>query len=484
MKRFAAAAALSLVCLCATQAQEAPAPQREIEIHLHSLSRGYLRPLHATAARAGQLEGLRDVTPLGFGGDVLRLSAKTALSNEQVAQLFGLELVGGNEKRLLLAADKSDRVKRAEARAVLLEICAAINTFPAPDWRKPGKAIFGETRGLAEQLKVLGLDTKITAGVFYTTRDYHIVENFDRWSASYQLWAGKDWSPVSSENQWDDGTRPNTADPRFVGLMVQRSAWEQGTRWVDADGARMNNEGGARSATDSNGKLKVQDGAEWMTKVLRRAVGFRMAQDNPSIRDLPSGRGWGVFSRLDANELQRWGADPYDSSCLNLSWSKRDSDQHLVAKLTAFHEGHPFFLHAEVDSDAVLAAHVARDVRVKEVKDPELGDALVWVVGAESGPEIFEQRRQEATQACARLLKALRTLPEGMEMKQLWGPMTDAKAQSLGIEMSGDHFKAKDYTLTRQAMGDVEIAVGSAMTGGRWWVLANQATGQVIRSEQ
>lgn len=472
------------VCGALALAQETPSAGRTVEVHLHALSRGYLRPLHATVARVAAMPGISSVESSGFGGDVLRLRVTTGLSDTQLVALFQLQKVGGGEGRLLLAADKSPRVQRAEARAVLLDICRAINSLPAPDWRSQSKPIFENARSFTDQMRVLGLDPKLANGVFYGARDYHIVENHDRWSASYQLWAGKEWAPVSGENRWDETPRSAQSDPRFVGLMVRRSAWDEGTQWVDEDGARMNNAGADRSATDSSGRLKVQDGAEWMAKVMRRAVAVRLRKDAASIRDLPAGRGWGVFSRLEANDLQRWGGDPYDSDCLSLSWTKRDSDGHLVASLKAFHDGHPFFLHAEVDSDAVAAAYKDAGISVKDLKDADLGNALVWVVGAESGPEVFQQRQAEAGAAIDTLMAALGKLPAGVALAELAGPLSDEKLARLGMKLEGRHFAAKDYLLSIQAFGDVEIAVGTPMTGGRWWTLGNPAAGQVIRSDR
>lgn len=492
MNRACAALAMLLVTAGLVRAQDAPPSppaEQQLEIHLHALSRGYMRPLSATADRVAAMPGFSKVEALGYAGDVLRLRVTTSLSQDAVVAAFGLKRVGGSGLKLVLATAVTDRVKRAEARALILEISRAIAAHPAPDWRNPTKPLLAEAKGFAEQMRTLGLDPAAAEGEFYKSRDFHIEEDHDRYNATYRIWAGKAWAPVMDTDNWRfmgrRGGEAPAKDDRFVGLQVVRSAWQEETRWVDADGSRMNAFTLTRAETDSSGKLKVQDGADWMTKILRRAVAMRVRDPKAELEHMPQGRGWQLFNVLEANELQRWDASQgFDNNCLDMTWQRRDSDKRVIATLKTFHEGHPYFLHAEVDTDAVIEAYTERKEATAGLEQAELGTALKWVVGAESGPEVFVQRRTEARTTMAALLKALGKLPAGRSLADFVGPLTSERATELGITQGFEHFEAQDYLIAAQAFGDVEISVGSPMTGGRWWLLGNAATGRVIRSFQ
>lgn len=488
---LAALALASLLPVGVWRAQDQPEPPkaRTLELHLHALSRGYVRPLHATTARVAGLAGVQKVEALGFGGDVLRFSLSTTLTDDELAAALGLEKIGAGTGRLLLAAAATDeRVRRAEARAVLLDIAQAITAHPAPDWRRPGKPLLADCRNLADQLRVLGLDLKLPEGVFYKAADYHIEEDHDRYNATYRLWAGKQWLPVVNNDDWgwsgeeEEAAKP--VDPRFVGLAISRSAWNESSNWVDSDGARLNTFEGDRSATDASGKLKVQEGANWLKQLAARAVAVRLRTPKATKKDLPAGRGWGLFSRLNAENLQRWNNDPYGTNVVKMTWDVRAADQHFVARISAFYEGHPFYLEGEVDADAVLADYKQKGISTTDVTDADLGDQLKWIVGPEAGPEVFAERRKEASAAMNALLAALGKLPADKPLSAYLGKLAPNQAAELGVALQGKHFGPGDYTLTRQAFGDIEISVGTPMTGGRWWLLGNLATGRVIRSDR
>jgi hypothetical protein len=490
MKRGAICLLLLVLAAVTARAQDAAPPERTLEIHLHALSRGYMRPLVTTLERIAALPGISAVTTDGYAGDVLRLTVTTTLNDDGLAAAFQLRRVGGNARRVVLAPDDSERVMRAEARAVLLEIARAIAQHPKPEWGRPTEPLFAQDSGLEAQLRVLGLNVAIARGVHYMPADYHLEEEHERFNVTYRLWAGSpNWSPEVLDDPWSymgrRGSEPSPYSPRFVGLQITRSSWQDETRWVDRDGARMNTYPVTRAETMRGGKLVVQDGAEWMTRILSRAVAVHVADPRRALEDMPRGRGWAIFNAIEANELQRWNADVgFHNNCLEMSWQVRDSDDHWICKLTAFHDGHPFFLHAEVDATAVASAYAGRKEATAELREAELGTALVWVVGAESGPEVFVRRRAEASAAMERLLKALKA-KVGQGSVDAWlGALTPERAAGLDPGLKFELFAAGEYTITRQALGDVEIAVGSPKTGGRRWLLGNVATGKIIRSDR
>ncbi len=471
------------------QDQPEPAKSRSLELHLHALSRGYVRPLRATTDRVAAVAGIEKVQALGFGGDVLRFSIVTTLTDDAIASALGLKKIGANDGRVLLAASATDeRVRRAEARAVLLDIAQAITTHPAPDWRRPSKALLGEAHTMAEQFRVLGLDAKLTEGVFYKAADYHIEEDHDRYNATYRLWAGKQWLPVVNNDDWGwSGEEEETARPidaRFVGLAINRSAWNESSSWVDSDGARLNTFEGDRSATDASGKLKVQDGANWLKQLAARAVAVRLRTPKVTKKDLPAGRGWGLFSRLNAENLQRWNNDPYSTNIVKMTWEVRAADQHFVARISAFYEGHPFYLEGEVDADAVLADYKQKGIGTSDVTEADLGDQFKWIIGPEAGPEVFQERRKEAATAMDALLLALGKLPADKPISGYLGKLAPNQAAELGVALQGKHFGPGDFVVTQQAFGDIEVSVGTPMTGGRWWLLGNLSTGKAIRSDR
>lgn len=495
-------AALALLCapllLTAQDAQPAPPAERTLELHLHALSRGYMRPLRATTERLAAVPGLKNVEVLGYGGDVMRFRATTALNDDAVAAALGLQLMGARGTRLVLAADaRSPRAVRAEARGVLMQIAAAINALPKPKYGGGNKAVFGDADTTEKKLKLLGLDPALLAGVNYKPADYKIVEQASGWSSEYQLWAGKAWTPAGVVNEgWgprgrvivinETGEREEGApkvEERWVGVSISRSPWNDGTSWVDAEGMRMEGLEGDRGETNSDGKLRVQEGAEWMTSILKKAVAHRLREAKPNVRKLPQGRGWGLFDKIDAENLNRW-EGTYSSDCLNLSWTVRPEDKHYIARLTAHHAGHAFYLEAEVDADTVYAQYKDKGEDLSKIAEVELGDALKWVVGAETGPEVFAERRKEAAAGMDAIMAALGRLAPEQALALPSGPDW---AKAAGFDFAGietKHFKAQDYQVARQALGDFEIAVGAPMTGGRWWMLCSPQTGKVIRSEK
>ena len=487
---------LALLCLpMLVSAQDAPAP-RTLELHLCALSRGYMRPMRATAERLGKLPGFSDVRALGFSGDMLRLRVTTGLDDDAIAAALGLQKMGAKEGRLTMAADASQpRARRAEARAVMLEVARAIMALPRPQWGNKSKPVFENAHKLAEKLKLLGLDPAIADGVLYKTADYKIEEDGAEWGGAltYRIWVGKEWQRsrgVVLGNDWgfwnssdDENVKtPDQTPPDYVGLQILRSPWSEAAAWVDTEGAALGGAAGDRSQTGSDGKLIVQEGAQWMRQVLGYAAAKRLRKSRPAITDLPAGRGQEIPGLLEAHDLWRWG-EVYSINCLELSWRLREADKHILACLSAYHKGHAFYLEAEVDADAVYAAAKVRGDDLESIKKVEVGEALTWVVGPESGPEVFTQRRREAAAAMDAIFAAFAKLTPEWQEKFPWGPNWARDAGFDWGEIDFTHFKREDYIVHRQAMGDIEISVGTPMTGGRSWLLGNLKTAKVIRRD-
>jgi hypothetical protein len=452
--------------------------------------------MRATTERIAAVEGLADTVALGFGGDVLRYRVTTPLGDDAIAAALGLQKMGLVGSKLLLAADpKSPRAMRAEARLVILEIARMINLRPKPQWRSAHKPIFEGADTTQKKLQLLGLDPEMLSGVNYKPADYKVLEEGDRYNANYKIFAGKDWTPapgVDNDSESvafiidEDGERTDRAPPkaeeRWVGMLVTRNAWSESTIWADAEGARMESFDGDRSETDSNGKLRVQEGADWLRDILKHAVARRLNKPSPPVRELPAGKGWQLFNKLDADNLRRWN-DPYGIHNLELSWSRRASDKHYIAKLVAYHAGHAFYLEAEVDADVVYGVYKEKGEDLAKLTEVELGDALKWIVGPESGPEVFAERRAEARAAMDAMFASMGKLPAVERAAVGTGAVSEKAFLDLGCA-PGKHFKPGDYSIRSQALGDVEISAGTPVTGGRWWILGNPETGKLTRSER
>ncbi|MCB9931944.1 MAG: hypothetical protein H6841_00820, partial [Planctomycetes bacterium] len=152
------------------------------------------------------------------------------------------------------------------------------------------------------------------------------------------------------------------------------------------------------------------------------------------------------------------------------------------------HPAHPLYLEAEVDTQAVIDACAGNLTKEEQRKltRADLADALKWIAGAEADAEVFKRRRSEAAANFARIREALKNASATHSLDELCGSLDNAElATRLGIKLSQDGaFQPGEYRIRRQMLGDVEVSVGTARTGGRYWVLANAASGEVIRSNQ
>lgn len=490
------AAALLLTPLFVT-AQDSPPTARTVEMRLAGLSRGYMQPMQSTAARIKGLEGILGVEMLGFSGDMARFSVSTTLDDAGLAGALQLKLLGTAPGVVTLAAENGMRATHAEARWRLLEIAQKISEQPKPSWRGGGEALFKDDASLKAKMERLGLSFEGLDGALYKQKDYHIDETWEGSSGEYRIWAGDKWEGIyvpSNDWYYDDSEhsdKPTKPDPnsRFVGLRVYRSSWQNSMTWVDHQGLLLTGISGRRDELDSSGELCVKRGAGWMNSVLSAVAGYRVRHPKAKVDELPQGRGWNIVSSLrddegDNSDIERWDIPNYDLQAMRLQW--RENDGKLTAVLTAHHDFHPFYLEAEVDTNAVLDAHADLGKKAREsVRRPELGDALKWIVGAEQEIAVFERRREEARNNSAKILAALREAAKAHDLDALCGRLDDAElVKRLGLEMKPVEFTAADYTIHRQMLGDVEICVGSPRTGGRMWVLANVAEGKTIRSSQ
>jgi hypothetical protein len=471
---------------------------RTIELRLVALSRGYMQPMKATAERIKALPGMTSVEMLGFGGDMARYKVTTTLSDEGLAKALQLKLVGAAKDTVTLAADVSPRARHAEARGPLMDIALKIMAEPKPSWRGDSEALFKSDASLKDKMARLGLPYEALQGVTYTASDYHIDELWEGSGGEYRIWAGDEWEGIyvpSNDWYYDDsennGQPTKEPDPnsRFVGIRVYRSSWQNSLTWVDQEGLLLTGFAGERDDTDREGVLCVQRGADWMGKILSAIGGFRVRNPKAGVGELPQGRGWNIFSLLsddeeDNTDIQRWDVPQYDLQAMRLNW--RDDDGHLIAVLTAHHNFHPFYLEGELDTQTVLDAHakLTTDQR-KKVRRPDLGEALKWIVGAETDVGVFQRRRDEARSNSTKILEALGKAMKTHDVDALCGKLDDAELlKRLGIELKPGEFKPGDYAIRRQMLGDVEISVGTALTGGRLWMLANPAEGKTIRSNQ
>jgi hypothetical protein len=490
---FAAALALPLFVTPAS-AEEA----RTIELRLVALSRGYMQPMKLTADRIKEVPGINGAEMLGFGGDMARFKVSTTLDNDALAAALQLKLVGAAGDSVTLAADVSARAKHAEARGPLMDMALKIMAEPKPSWRGDGEALFKSDASLKDKMERLNLSYETLNGVTYKAKDYHIDESWEGSGGEYRIWAGDEWEGIFvPSNDWyydpteSSGQPVKAPDPnsRFVGIRVYRSSWQNSLTWVDQEGLLLTGFEAERDDTDREGELCVQRGAEWMQKIMSAIGGYRVRNPKADMGDLPQGRGWNIFTlfnddKEDNTDIQRWDVPQYDLQAMRLGW--RDDDGRWIATLTAHHSFHPFYLEVELDTQTVLDAHAKlTNEQRKEARRPELGDALKWIVGAEADVSVFQRRRDEARDNSARILEALRKAMTTHGLDALCGKLDDAELlKRLGIELKAGEFEPGDYAIRRQMLGDVEISVGTARTGGRLWMLANAAEGRTIRSNQ
>lgn len=497
--RFPAVLLAAALLLPAFTAAGQEPQARSVELRLLSLSRGYSRPLGATAARIKELKGIEGVEALGFHGDAASFRVLTRLDNQALADALQLKLIGASGDRLALASEDSPRARRSEARSAVMQIALKIMAEPKPNWRVESEPVFKDADSTLEKLARLGLPTDLLDGITYKTRDYHIEEEWLGQEGNYKIWAGEKWEGVYvPSDEWreeEEGEETDSAPPdpnsRFVGIRVYRSSWSTSLSWADHEGLLLTGFPGQRSDTDSSGELCVKRGADWLTAVLSAAGAARVRAPATAIENLPSGRGWEAISNLRDNEseegdkdISQWDIPNFELQCLRLDW--RDDNGRWIARATAHHSYHPFYLEAELDSQAVLEAYksLPGDARAK-LRRVDTSAAIQWIVGAEKDAGVFHARRQEAAAnaqlVCAALKDALREHP----LDALCGRLDDAElCKRLGLKLVASAFKAGDYTIRRQMLGDVEFSVGDVRTGGRCWTLLNAAEGKVIRSNR
>ncbi|MCA8913464.1 MAG: hypothetical protein KDB82_17320 [Planctomycetes bacterium] len=475
------------------------APPRSVEVRVVALSRGYMRPMRATAKRIAALEGIDKVEMLGFEGDSARYRLSTKLDNKGIAAALQLKILGEGSSSLTLAADDSPRARHAEARGVLMQIAMKISAEPRPTWRGTGERLFTEKDSTKQKMVRLGLAPEIMSGSTYGIDDYHIDETWQGSSSEYRIWVGDKYEGVSIPNQndpWGDSSESEPeAEPdgesNFVGIQMYRTQWQESINWVDVEGLQLNGYDGERSDTDPDGELYVQQGADWLKTLLQAVTAYRMQYPKNKVSDLPHGSGWGILNELENRDedLNRWDQDHYTIADFRMRW--RDEDGKYIVNLRAHFPAHPFYLEAEVDTTAVLKAYDERkkddpELDLRKVNRAELGDALTWICAAEESVEVFNKRRDEAREGTQKIRDALQKAAGKYSIAELCGRLDDATlAGRLGVTLPEDgEFKPGDYTIRPQMLGDIELSVGTVRSGGRWWQLVNVASGKVIRSNQ
>ncbi len=479
---------------------EAQQEAREVELRLVALSRGYMRPLRATVDRLQRVPGIEAVEALDCGGDAMRFRISTRLADEALAEALQLKLQSAGAGVVTLAAVDDARARRAEARSVLMQIALAVMAQPSPTWRRDPKPLFEGAGNLKQKLERLGLKPALLQGNFYKPDDYHIDENWRGSDGEYRIWAGEEWEGLFvRSDDWYYGDEGEDAprkqakpDSSFVGIRVYRSPWSSSLSWVDMEGLQLSGFGGSRDDTDASGELYIRQGAEWLHNILRGLCALRVREPDRALDRLPQGRGWVIISELGGEDeedeiaLQRWDLDHFNIQDFQLAW--RDEDGRLIANLKVHHPAHPFYLEAEVDTTTVVdnCRKTMKKDEMRNLKRADPGDALTWIVAAEESVEVFKRRRADAEANFQRIREALKKVAALHTLDELCGSLDDAElCGRLGIELTKDgEFAPADYRIRRQMLGDVEVSVGTPRTGGRYWVLANAASGEVIRSNQ
>jgi hypothetical protein len=473
---------------------------REVELRLMALSRGYMRPMGATTDRLARLPGIEAVEALGGGGDAMRFKLTTSLSDQALAEALQLKLQSAGAGVVTLAAVDDDRARRAEARGVLMQIALAVMAQPKPSWRRDSTPLFEGALNLKQKLERLGLKPALLQGNFYKPDDYHVEESWQGSGGEYRIWAGDEWQGlfVRSDDWYyvDEGeagqSKPAMQDPRFVGIRVYRSPWNSSLSWVDLEGLQLTGFGVSRDETDAAGELYLKQGADWLHNILRGLCALRVREPDRKMDRLPQGRGWVIISELGGEDeedefaLQRWDLSQFNIQDFQLAW--RDEDGRLIANLKVHHPAHPLYLEAEVDTNMVVdnCKKTMSKAEMKKAKRVDPGDALTWIVAAEESVEVFKRRRADAEANFQRIREALKKAAAIHTLDELCGSLDDAELIGrLGIELPKDAaFAPSEYRIRRQMLGDVEISVGTARTGGRYWMLANAAGGEVIRSSR
>jgi hypothetical protein len=486
-KSLVAAFSVALIFLAVMQAQDA---SRRVELRITDASRGYMRPLRTTTDRIAAIAGLESVTAIGARAGVMRFALKTTLSDEQIATALALEIVDAKDGKLLLAPPQSATASRAEARLAILAIADGLRKMgDAGPSERYGNGPGGDERpgiggNMEQNLKALGLDSKLLEGKFYKTKDYHIDGN----GGGFLIYAGAKWEGVavgvnSEYGDYSGGDASETVEPdpksNFVGARLSISSWNSGFWWADVQGLSLNESSITRDSPSyrDKSKLEVQHGGERVVAVLQGAAKYRFEGDNAkkAIESLLKGNLGQNRKIQNALKLEEDNWEPfYGQQTLTLSWFKDDAG-HTRARVRAYHSRHPLHLDGDIDCDAANAA--AFDFNKLEIH---------WNVGPEADAGVFERRRTEIAAGQTKIRDALFALDAAGLAEVRKAPLGGealAAALKLKVEdLKGEFFSAADYNLRPQIFGDIEVAAGSPVVGCESWTLLNLAEKTTIRS--
>lgn len=486
-----------LLCLLAISVDAQPAPDsppasQAVELRLLALSRAYVRPLDDTVTRLNGVPGITDAQAVGYADDVLTLKCNTTLSHDNIAKALGLRILRTDGQVLTLAPSDDIRSRRAEARAVVGMIGRKIADSIKRDSNGERTGLsFGARDGIDARVQALGLDPAILNGTYYKPADYRLETPGEGTGDGYRVWAGDKWEGMYVAQTDSSNKALVEFDPasRFVGMIVPMGWGYQEPAWVDGEGIMMASVG-ERSDTNWSGELAVVGGSKLITEIMQAAVAWRIRNSTAKLEAAPTGRGYTLMNELPGgDDIEYWGYEHYEISDLLLTW-RADADGNLVARVRAHTSASPWYLDAEVNTGPVLKRYAEMDRKTRrEVNRAELGNDLVWLVGPETDAAVLRARRDEARNALNSLSEALAAALKARpdtDLDTLCGTLDSAElAAALGFKPDANaYFKPADFTIRRQMLGDVEIAVGTPARGGRRWVVMNPASGEVIRRFQ
>lgn len=489
--------ALVLLCLPSFLAVAQPAPDvppaaQVMELRLLALSRAYVRPLAETVARLNTVPGITDAQAVSYADDVLTLKCTTSLSHEAIASALGLRLLRAEGLALTLAPSEDIRSRRAEARAVVGMIGRKVADSIKRDSNGERTGLeFGARDGIEARVQALGLDPAILKGSFYQPADYHLETPGEGSGDGYRIWAGDKWEGMYVANTDSSNKALVDYDPasRFVGMIVPMGWGYQEPAWVDGEGIMMASVG-ERSDTNWSGELAVVGGSKLITEIMQAAVAWRIRNSTSKLEAAPNGRGYTLMNELPGgDDIEYWGYEHYEISDLLLTW-RADDEGNLVARVRAHTEASPWYLDAEVNTGPVLKRYAEMDRKTRrEVNRADLGNDLVWLHGPETDAAVLRARRDEARNALNSLSDALAATMKAKpdtKLEALCGTLDNAElAAALGFKADAlAYYKPAEFTIRRQMLGDVEIAVGTPAKGGRRWIVMNPASGEVIRRFQ
>lgn len=494
MRKLLPALALLLLSTFMAHAQDAPPASRTVELRLLALSRAYVRPMADTAERLARLEGVLSAEAQSYADDVMTLKVSTTLGDAQLAAALGMQLLRAEGLTVTLAPGEDLRSRRAEARAVIGRIGAAIAKSMSrenPDEEMTG-IDFGASDTIESRMRKLGLDPAMLNGKWYTPADYRIEAPGEGRGDAYRIWAGaSNWEGmyVSRAEAGDDARVDYDPNSRFVGMVVPMGWYELPPTWVDGEGIMLSSTA-ERSDTGWTGELAVKSGSKLITEILQSAVAYRVRNPAAKLDTMPSGRGYTLMNNLPGgDDIEYWGYQNFEISDLQLSW-RQGAEGSFYARVRAHTPASAFYLDAEVDTGPVLKRYDESDRKVRrELTRANLGDDLKWLFGPEADAQAFRDRRFEARETLNQLADALvRVMKEkpATALDTLCGRLDNTElAVQLGIKGDGlKFFAAAEFEIRKQMLGDVEVSVGSPAKGGRRWIVLNPASGEVIRRFQ